>query len=124
MYGRRYLDKAMDHFRSRFPRPVFVIVSDDMNWCSREMADLEDVELVGTALQEEDENDVESAAVDFGVLVECDHVIVTYGTFGIWAAHLAGGEAVLAEGFTERDTEEVIAVKRAKPKNWVFMGED
>ena len=39
-----------------------------------------------------------SYGVDLAVLASCNHSIVDYGTFGMWAGLLAGGRIVLPQG--------------------------
>ena len=35
---------------------------------------------------------------DLCVLATCQHTVITYGTFGLWGALLAGGEVLAAKG--------------------------
>ena len=39
-----------------------------------------------------------SYGVDLAVLSMCNHTVLDYGTFGLWAALLAGGRIVLPTG--------------------------
>ena len=49
-----------------------------------------------------------------------DHSIITYGTFGMWGALLAGrGETLLPTDITETDVG--MAILRAKLHNWTFI---
>uniref|UniRef100_A0A8D2DIS2 L-Fucosyltransferase n=1 Tax=Sciurus vulgaris TaxID=55149 RepID=A0A8D2DIS2_SCIVU len=91
---RSYLQQALDWFRARYRSPVFVVTSDDMAWC-RESIDssLGDVVFAGNGLQG-------SPAKDFALLTQCNHSIITVGTFGIWAAYLTGGDTVYLANFT------------------------
>ena len=41
-----------------------------------------------------------SYGVDLAVLSSCNHSIVDYGTFGLWAGLLAGGKIVLPQGYS------------------------
>ena len=47
-----------------------------------------------------------SYGVDLAVLASCNHSIVDYGTFGLWAGLLAGGQIVLPKG-EMKDVEEI-----------------
>ncbi|KAM4824947.1 galactoside alpha-(1,2)-fucosyltransferase 2-like isoform 2-T3 [Thomomys bottae] len=91
---RSYLQQAMDHFRAQFESPVFVVTSDDMAWCRANMeAAPGDVVFAGNGRQG-------SPGKDFALLVQCNHTIMTIGTFGFWAAYLAGGDAVYLANHT------------------------
>lgn len=90
---RGYLDKAIDYFRTRYPTAVFVVASDEIEWC-RENIDSSrgDVYFVS--------DEKFSAGDDMALLSQCNHTIMTIGTFGFWAAYLAGGETVHLDNFT------------------------
>ncbi|XP_025705592.1 galactoside 2-alpha-L-fucosyltransferase SEC1-like isoform X1 [Callorhinus ursinus] len=99
-----YLRRALDWFRARYRSPVFVITSDDMAWCRQNInASRGDVVFAGNGLQG-------SPARDFALLTQCNHTIMTIGTFGIWAAYLAGGDTVYLANFT----------LPGSPFHWIF----
>ena len=62
----------------------------------------------------------ESSGIDFATLTLCDHVIVTHGTFGLWAAFLASdtNTHIMAK---RNMLEEVKEVMKAGLKNFIFM---
>ena len=78
-----YLVKAMDYFRIHYKDVHFIICSDDPQWCQKELAVYPNITVSHNSVQE-----------DFATLVECDHMIVTFGSFGWWAAWLNGGDVV------------------------------
>ncbi|XP_040134742.1 galactoside 2-alpha-L-fucosyltransferase SEC1 [Ictidomys tridecemlineatus] len=91
---RGYLQQALDWFRARYRSPVFVVTSDDMAWCRQSIdSSPGDVVFAGNGLQG-------SPARDFALLTQCNHSIITVGTFGIWAAYLTGGDTVYLANFT------------------------
>ncbi|XP_043292305.1 galactoside 2-alpha-L-fucosyltransferase SEC1 isoform X1 [Cervus canadensis] len=91
---RRYLEQALDWFRARHRSPLFVITSDDMAWCRRNInSSHQDVVFAGNGRQG-------SPARDFALLTQCNHTVITVGTFGIWAAYLTGGNTVYLANFT------------------------
>lgn len=101
---RGYLRQALDWFRARYHAPLFVITSDDMSWCRQNInGSLRDVVFAGNGLQG-------SPTRDFALLTQCNHSIITVGTFGIWAAYLAGGATVYLANFTLPDS----------PLQWIF----
>ncbi|XP_037675579.1 galactoside alpha-(1,2)-fucosyltransferase 2-like [Choloepus didactylus] len=91
---RGYLQEALGWFRARHRSPVFVVSSDDMAWCRENIdASRGDVAFAGSGLQG-------SPARDLALLTQCNHTVMTIGTFGFWAAYLAGGDTVYLANFT------------------------
>ena len=82
----RYLGAAIQYYRLRIPSSIFVVVSDDTEWCERNINGV-DVFVVREGQYED----------HFAILSKCNHTIITVGTFGWWAAWIAGGEAVYYE---------------------------
>ncbi|XP_006897389.1 PREDICTED: galactoside 2-alpha-L-fucosyltransferase 2-like [Elephantulus edwardii] len=112
-----YLQRALDWFRARHRDCVFVVTSDDMAWCRRHInASLGDVVFAGKGLQG-------SPARDFALLTQCNHTIMTIGTFGFWAAYLAGGDTVYLDNFTLPDSpfRLVFRPKASFLPEWVGM---
>lgn len=54
-----------------------------------------------------------------------DHSIISYGTFGMWGALLAGrGETVMSQEFLKTDVgaQIKVAITQQHIKNWSFLG--
>jgi len=115
----KYFEKAMRYFGKKFSKVAFVVVSD-MGWCRKHFSHLNDVDFVGTD-GGDDAQRSESLAVDFTILSRCQHSILTYGTFGIWTALLAGGEMIMADVFLDIATKEVRAVKMRRMQFLVVL---
>uniref|UniRef100_A0A8D0ZZX9 L-Fucosyltransferase n=2 Tax=Sus scrofa TaxID=9823 RepID=A0A8D0ZZX9_PIG len=89
-----YLQQAMDWFRARYEAPVFVVTSNGMEWCRKNIdTSRGDVIFAGDGREA-------APARDFALLVQCNHTIMTIGTFGFWAAYLAGGDTIYLANFT------------------------
>ncbi|KAM8788074.1 galactoside alpha-(1,2)-fucosyltransferase 1 [Rhynchonycteris naso] len=89
-----YLQQAMDWFRARHETPIFVVTSNGMEWCRENINTSQgDVIFAGDGQEGSPEN-------DFALLTQCNHTIMTIGTFGFWAAYLAGGDTVYLANFT------------------------
>ena len=85
---RGYLERALGR------SPVFVVASNGMAWCRENIdASRGDVVFAGNGLQG-------SPAKDFALPTRCNHSVITVGTFGIWAAYLAGGDTIHLANFT------------------------
>lgn len=90
-----YLQKAFTYMKSRFGKDsAFLVVSDDPGWCQENLKEAT-MRIVEPA----------SPVVHLGFLALCDHVIMTVGTFGWWAAFLSGGHVVYFEGFPQNGSE-------------------
>ncbi len=81
-----YYHQAMDYFRRKYPDAVFVIASDDREWAAAHVQrNRTDAVLIA------DDN---PPPVDMATLSFCNHSIISIGTYGWWAAWLAGGDTV------------------------------
>ncbi|KAG8521370.1 Galactoside 2-alpha-L-fucosyltransferase 2 [Galemys pyrenaicus] len=117
---RRYLEQALGWFRARYRSLVFVVTSNGMAWCRENIdASRGDVVFAG-------DGNEGSPAKDFALLTQCNHTIMTIGTFGIWAAYLAGGETIYLANYTLPDSP---FLKLFKPEaaflpEWVGIAAD
>ncbi|XP_004619787.2 galactoside alpha-(1,2)-fucosyltransferase 1 [Sorex araneus] len=117
---RAYLQKALDWFRARHPAPVFVVVSNDMAWCRENInASRGDVMFAGNGKEG-------TPSRDFALLTQCNHTVMTIGTFGFWAAYLAGGDTVYLANFTLPDSPflKVFKPEAAFLPQWVGIPAD
>jgi len=83
-----YFEKVMTQFRREYPDALFYVACDNVSWCkSQPFFKEDDVQII--------EN---SPGLDMAVLASCDHMILTVGTFGWWAAflgaHKRGGKVI------------------------------
>ena len=117
--GKSYFDQAKKRLIEDLnpTKPAFLIVSDDRKWCEDNLVNEED----DTVFAGDEDG---SAGVDLALLSLCDHVIFSHGTFGMWGALLSGGRAVMAEGFGERETEELKGMREEKYPGWTFLSEE
>ena len=89
-----YFLNAMELFREKFKRVVFVYVSDDMDWGRRKLKSrlkTNDFYLAGS-LQDSRLSATPglAAAYDLSLLSLCNHTITSYGTYSFWAGFLGG----------------------------------
>ncbi|XP_047491385.1 galactoside alpha-(1,2)-fucosyltransferase 2-like [Penaeus chinensis] len=82
--GEDYLRRALLFYRSRLPGVTFVAASDDPDYLREVLGAEEDVVLAPGSPRE----------LDLAALASCNHSITTGGSFGFWAAYLAGGAAL------------------------------
>ncbi|XP_038668163.1 galactoside alpha-(1,2)-fucosyltransferase 2-like [Scyliorhinus canicula] len=91
---RNYLERAMFYFRSKYKDVVFIVTSNGIDWCRKNIdASKGDVYFLGDGNESKPQR-------DFAILAHCNHTIMTIGTFGFWVAYLAGGEVIYLTNFT------------------------
>ena len=73
--------RQMNLLRSKYKSIMFVVVSDDPEWCERELNG-DDVVVMKT----------NSPVQDLAIMAACNHSIIDYGTYGMWGAILSGGD--------------------------------
>ncbi|XP_019596989.2 galactoside alpha-(1,2)-fucosyltransferase 1 isoform X2 [Rhinolophus sinicus] len=115
-----YLQQAMDWFRARHEAPIFVVTSNGMGWCRENINTSQgDVIFAGDGQEESPEK-------DFALLTQCNHTIMTIGTFGFWAAYLAGGDTVYLANFTLPDSSflRIFKPEAAFLPEWVGINAD
>ena len=117
---RAYLQQAMDWFRARHEAPIFVVTSNGMEWC-RENIDTSRGDVIFAGDGQED-----APVKDFALLTQCNHTIMTSGTFGFWAAYLAGGDTVYLANFTLPDSSflKIFKPEAAFLPEWVGINAD
>ena len=81
-----YFNKAMSYFRKKYKNVLFIIATDDRDWVMQNFPhkNFSDVYLAPKNTFE----------IDFALLIECDYVIQSVGTFSRWAAFLNGNESI------------------------------
>eukprot|EP00092_Neocalanus_flemingeri_P034291 GFUD01037291.1.p1 GENE.GFUD01037291.1~~GFUD01037291.1.p1 ORF type:complete len:422 (-),score=59.72 GFUD01037291.1:46-1311(-) len=131
-----YFNRAMKYFSSHFSNVIFVVVTDDMEWAESNLNfPGMQVAFIGhnIVLQKDIKNPLatgEDIGDDLALLAACNHTILSYGTFGQWAAFLAGGEVIISTtaahtkegreiregGFGWTETE-----RRMVGKRWIWI---
>jgi len=59
------------------------------------------------------------SGIDLALLSQANHSIMTYGTFGMWGALLAGGQTVLAKSHLVNEPSKDI--QKAELTGWEFV---
>lgn len=80
-----YLHKAVDFFEGRYSNSckLFIVLGDDYEWNKQNSPKQQNVVVLKP----------QSPYVDLCILSRSNHTIISTGTFGWWAAYLAGGES-------------------------------
>lgn len=116
-----YFKAGMDEFRRRIgPSVVFVVVSDDSAWIAKHLGQLPDVYIGGKILKT---GGKEPSARDFALLCQCNHSLLSYGSFGQWAALRNQGQVILPKQARKLSREMVDPGRWAKANlaKWTFI---
>ena len=90
-----YFRQAVQYFRKKYKNVIFVAISDDRSWCTENLSSQFGIYVPEAA---------PSPAHDLAILSNCNHTIMTYGTFGFWGGYLAGGEVLYFDKFLKPNT--------------------
>lgn len=66
-----YLENAVQFYQRQYGSLLFIVASDDISWCKKHMPKNTSVVYINNKPE-----------IDMAVLSECDHSIMTVGTFG------------------------------------------
>jgi galactoside 2-L-fucosyltransferase 1/2 len=79
-----YFQKAKNYFIKKFKNVKFIVATNDRKWAEENFSDANTSVITHS----------KSPAEDMAILVACDGVIMSLGTFGWWGAYLGGGSVV------------------------------
>ncbi|MDA9620645.1 alpha-1,2-fucosyltransferase [bacterium] len=128
----KYYENAMAHFRSKqgagAGNLVFIVTTDNPKWAGeQECFQARDVDIVTKDCGGRACGDAE---VDLAILCSCDHMVISTGTFGWWAAYLGahskGGEVIYwsEEFLMEHPTNKGhLVLADYYPPTWTAMAE-
>lgn len=114
-----YFARAMQFFIQRFPRIQFIVCSDDVAWCRANILPFARSlgENVNVAISKGTQFE------DLAILSRCNHVIMSVGSFGWWAAWLANGTTVYYENWPRYGSmlEYNVDKRDYFPSHWIKM---
>ena len=117
--SKEYLERAMAYFVQRYRQVQFIVASNDVHWCRKNInASSFDQTTVNITFSVR-----HSTQQDLALLARCDHMIMTTGTFGWWAAWLANGTTIYYKNFPRRGTSLWPVSRTADyfPPTWIGM---
>ena len=98
-YQTKVYDIALrfQYFRGEYADVAFIYASDDMLWGRKNLKGINDLHFLGAGQTLDKQTrkeivDPDAAVYDFALLVNCNHTIITRGTYSMWIALLAEGE--------------------------------
>ena len=89
-----YFHKAMDYYRQRYPNTIFLVTSDDIEWCKVKLGSSDVFFVEG-----------QHEAVDLAVLSLTNHTVISVGTFSWWAGWLSGGQVIYYKNWLTPNSE-------------------
>ena len=115
-----YFIQAMKMFTEKYDNVQFVVASDSPEWCkSQTFLQRSDVRII---------TEKHSPALDMAILAACNHMIITLGTFGWWAAYLGpdarGGRVIYYKSEFKMDhhvNSGNVVAHDYYPLNWTAM---
>jgi galactoside 2-L-fucosyltransferase 1/2 len=78
-----YFNKSMSCFTTCFKRVQFIVLSEEIAWCSKNIIGPNVVFSRG-----------HEPVVDMAIASLCDHAIITIGSYGLWCAWFANGVTI------------------------------
>ena len=116
--GASYFNTSMDLYKRWFPGSLihFVVASDTPSWCNESFKGHRDVTVV----------DGNTPWQDLAILSQCNHSIISTGTFSWWAGYLAGGHVVYYKDYLQpmlidffRRQHRIFNVEDYYPPTWI-----
>jgi galactoside 2-L-fucosyltransferase 1/2 len=105
-------------YRSNYTNVHFVVCSDDTKWCDKNLGQLANVSVIYD----------NSVYEDMALLVRCNHSIISQGSYGWWAAYLAGGKVVYCKTYLDPKTKtfnkqmgRIIQPSDVFPPEWIGL---
>ena len=104
-----YYLQAMDMYREKYSKVIFVYISDDIEWGINSLGNrnkLGDLYFASAKLPANatDAQIDKSVGHDMALMAMCNHTILSHGTFSYWAGFLAGGASIVPQHFAEYRT--------------------
>uniref|UniRef100_A0A915PVZ9 L-Fucosyltransferase n=1 Tax=Setaria digitata TaxID=48799 RepID=A0A915PVZ9_9BILA len=99
-----YITNAMNYFRSKFRKLIFLISSDNKHWVKTNINYINkgEIYIISSGYRE----------IDMAALIRCNHTIMSTGTFSWWTAYLTNGSVVYYNGWPRR--ERIISLELIK----------
>ncbi|XP_052061776.1 galactoside alpha-(1,2)-fucosyltransferase 2-like [Mytilus californianus] len=110
---KRYIDDAMASFQLNYSNPFFIFSSDDISWCKTHFTK----ENTAFILQKN------SPEVDMAIMTNCNHSIITTGSYGWWVAWLIGGKTIYYKKYPVKGSEldKVFNSETYRPPSWIAL---
>lgn len=110
----QYFERAILYFERKYSSIVFIVCSDDKKWVMKNVKSAKSTVIYSPF------KDAES---DMCLLSQCNHTIISVGTFGWWGGWLAGGEVIYDKRFPRPGSRswEVYKQEDYYPADWIGL---
>ena len=107
-----YFDRAMQYFRDKHKHVVFIVCSDDLVW-SEEYLSADDVVFSHNT----------DSMIDLAILSQCEHMIMSVGSFSWWAAWFVNGTTIYYNGWPKPHSrlDYMVEKKQYFLSEWIAM---
>jgi galactoside 2-L-fucosyltransferase 1/2 len=134
-----YFLHSMSHFIGKFSNPIFLITSDDLPWCRNNLVNnMTAGKILFPSDDLKTDSEEENVAIDLVTLAQAnhsskisqvidfcnlsDHVSVyDYGSFGFLGSVMAGGEVLVADGYSNNTHPILQALRNKTPQGWKLV---
>ena len=112
---KEYFQHAFDFFQKKLSNPIFLVISDDLDWCKKELRfEGLDVRFVRA----------KHYHGDFALASSCNHSVISIGTFSWWTGYLTGGTVVYYKKFPFNGRSKDLYIREDYyPPHWIGMDE-
>ncbi|ELU03219.1 hypothetical protein CAPTEDRAFT_134381 [Capitella teleta] len=109
-----YFYKAMDLMLEKYPNAFFVVASDDKKWAKTNLGSRADLVTPFT-----------SPYYDLALLANCQHSIISSGSFSWWVGWLAKGTTIYYEDYPRNGSSLSEGLDRSDYyyKDWIPLGD-
>ncbi|XP_013081001.2 galactoside alpha-(1,2)-fucosyltransferase 2-like [Biomphalaria glabrata] len=106
-----YYYRAMNYFRKKYSKVLFIICTNDLIWAETNLDDSPDVHY-------SHETD---GSLDLAIMISCNHMIITSGSYSWWAGYLVRGEVIYYAGYPQPNTKigNLTVKEDYYPPNWM-----
>lgn len=112
---KEYFAKAMQYFRTKYDRVIFIVASDNQKWATDNIRSKINGEIYFLKTHKRE--------IDMAALSLCNYTILSTGTFSWWAGYLANGETVYYSDWPRPGSvmDQMVQKKDFFLDNWIPM---
>jgi galactoside 2-L-fucosyltransferase 1/2 len=103
----------MDLMQEKYPNAFFIVASDDMKWAKENLNSRASM------------SPFQNNFYDLALLANCQHSIISSGTFSWWAGWLANGTTIYYEDYPRKGSSLSKGLDRSDYyyKDWIPLGD-
>lgn len=110
-----YFRKAMELVQEKYSQTIFLVFSDDIDWCRTQFEETDQLKFVTRKM---DRSSLSQDVIEFNLMRTCDAHVISNSTFSWWAAYLASSSLVIAPTIWYGNELKHIDVEVMIPDSW------